>query len=314
MLINPFRLKGDLEALLLVTVSAKNSFIDAHYPGVVPPAFLNELGYFISIIQQLLLVQTSDDHESEQFGAVIHVIYQCYQTLEGVSSRLSRAGNGELDDNRRSSLLRCYIKEQLQDEIEGLRDMIFKNIQAVNAMFSIRNSTRSSSMEIAGTGRDSTQPRRRSSSFGSFKPDDPEKTLLPKAPEERPRPAFKTVRFNPLPEVDQPPPVYPRHGPLGLSDAATHIGRIVNHLDLESQAPMQKRAQGMPQHFISLMNFGLFLIVSFVFLLYYIIKKHDVSTGIGIMGALLSLSTMVDQVLQWLHRRRGVRCEECLKI
>ena len=152
MLINPFRLKGDLEALLLVTVSAKNSFIDAHYPGVVPPAFLNELGYFISIIQQLLLVQTSDDHESEQFGAVIHVIYQCYQTLEGVSSRLSRAGNGELDDNRRSSLLRCYIKEQLQDEIEGLRDMIFKNIQAVNAMFSIRNSTRSSSMEIAGTG------------------------------------------------------------------------------------------------------------------------------------------------------------------
>ena len=179
-----------------------------------------------------------DDHESEQFGAVIHVICQCYQTLGGVSSRLSQAGNGELDDNRRSSLLRCYIKEQLQDEIEGLRDMIFKNIQAVNAMFSIRDSTRSSSLDIAGTRRDLMQPRRRSSSFVPLEPDDPENSLLPKIPE---RPASKTVRFSPMPEMDQPPPVYPCQGPLGLSDAATHIEHIANRLDLESQAPIQKK-------------------------------------------------------------------------
>jgi hypothetical protein len=308
-------LKKELRALLLATETVKNSFVKAHYHGV-SPAFTNELGYFISIIQQLLLVQTSDVHEFEQFAAVTRLIGQCYQTLDGVASRLCRAIEGERDDKRKSSLLRTYIKEQLQNEIEGLRDMISKNISAVSTMLSIRNITRSTSFEIAGPGQETIQTRRRSSSAGSFDLDDEEKPLLPRSPspklnERRPRKASKIVRFEPLPGLDLPPPVYPHQGPLGLSDVATNIKFLANRLDVESQGPVQKPVQGVPRCFISLFVFGIFFSVGLAVVLYLGIKKHDFSNGVGVMGALLSLGTMVDQGLQWLRRRNGVRCGVC---
>jgi len=310
-------LKEELRALLLVTESIKNSFVEAHYHGV-STAFNHDLGYFISIIQQLLLVQTSDVHESEQFAAVTRLIGQCYQTLDGVASRLTRAANGETNDKRRSLLLRSYIKKQLQDEIEGLRDIISKNLSAVSTMLSIRNITRSTSFEIAGPGQEAAQTRRRSSSVASFEFDDEEKPLLPKSPspksnERHPRRTSKIVRFEPLPGLDLPPPVYPRQGPLGLSDVVTNIEFLADRFDLESQATLRKSTRDGRAHLISLLGFLFFFSVSLVFLLYYGIRKHDINSGVGIMGTLLSVYSVVDRAVPWWYRRRALRMEERLR-
>ena len=101
----------------------------------------------------------------------------------------------------------------MQDEIEGLRDMISKNIQAVYAMLGIRNSTRSSSVDLS-SGKEDDQPRKRSSSFTSSDLGDLENPFLPKCPSPKtegwyPCPAVKTVPFSPIFDFEQPAPVFP---------------------------------------------------------------------------------------------------------
>jgi hypothetical protein len=117
-----------------------------------------------------------------------------------------------------------------------------------------------------------------------------------------------------VPSLPIPPPVYPRQGPLGLSDAATNIEFLADHLDLESQSPAQEASKRGPGHCISLLGFLFFFFVGLAFLLYYGIKKHDVNTGIGIMGTLLTVYSMLDIAVQWWFKRRAVRCEGCYKI
>lgn len=321
-----------------MTESIKNSFVEAHYHGV-SAAFNHDLGYLISIVQQLLLVQTSDVHEFEQFAAVTRLVGQCYQTLDGVASRLTRAANGETNDKRRSLLLRSCIKEQLQDEIEGLRDMISKNISAVSTMLSIRNITRATSFETSGSGQETVQTRRRSSSAASFEFDDEKKPLLPKrrsssvasfevdeeeksllfkdpspkSNDRRPRRASKNVRFEPLPGLDLPPPVYPRQGPLGLSDVVANIEFLTQRFDLESQATLRKSTKEGRVHLPSVLGFLFFFSVSLIFLLYYGIKKRNIDRGIGIMGTLLSVYSVLDRVVPWWYRRRALRLEGRLR-